>query len=322
MVFKASLRSFVFLFAVIGLTGCLTTTHVVQKPVSTAVLQEASKEQLVATINQMASRVQSLNATVDIDTSVTKQKKGKTNQYQITDYPQISGYVLVRKPEMLRMKGLVPVVRSTLFDMVSNGKTFALSIPPQNKYIIGSNQVGKPSSEALENLRPQAVMDALLQKEIDLENEIAVVEQGTETVKDPKTHKDVEQGDYELIVDRKNGNDWYLSRKIVFNRVDLLPHRQLIYNPHGEVVTDAHYENFTSYEGNIFPTIVQIARPIENYSIQLSIVKLTVNQPLRDDQFALSQPPGSRLVNLDQKNSNATALNEQQPAAESPKPMR
>lgn len=322
MVFKARLRSFVFLFALISLTGCLTTKHVVQKPVSTAVLQAASKQQLIATINQMASRVQSLNATVDIDTSVSKQKRGKTNQYQVTDYPQISGYVLVRYPEMLRMKGLVPVVRSTLFDMVSNGKTFALSIPPQNKFIIGSNQVGKPSSQALENLRPQAVLDALLLKEIDLQKEIVVVEQGTETVKDPKTHKDVEQGAYELIVDRKDGNDWYLSRKIVFNRVDLLPHRQLIYNPQGEVVTDAHYENFTSYEGNIFPTIVQIARPIENYSIQLSIVKLTVNQPLRDDQFVLNQPPGSKLVNLDQKNGNATALNEQQPAAEVPKPMR
>jgi outer membrane lipoprotein-sorting protein len=313
MVFNSRLRNLIFLFAVVALTGCLFRTHVVQRPLSTATLKEASKEKLIATINGMASRVQSLNATVDIDTSVSKQKKGKTNQYQVTDYPQISGYVLVRKPEMLRMKGLIPVVRSTLFDMVSNGKTFALSIPPQNKFIVGSNQVGKPSSQALENMRPQAVLDALLLKEIDLQNEIAVLEQGTETVKDPKSHKDVEQADYELIVDRKQGNDWYLSRKIIFNRVDLFPHRQLIYDPQGRVVTDAHYENFTNYEGVLFPAIVQIERPIENYSIQLSIVKLTVNQPLRDDQFVLSQPPGSKVTNLDQKNGNNTAVDGRPP---------
>jgi outer membrane lipoprotein-sorting protein len=286
--------------------------------VSTATLRDATKEQLIAAINDMASRVQSLNASVDIDTSVSKQKKGKTNQYQVTDYPEISGYVLVRKPEMLRMRGLVPVVRSTLFDMVSNGKTFALSIPPQSKFIVGSNQVGKPSSQALENLRPQAVLDALLLKEIDLQNEVAVLEQGTETVKDPKTHKQVEQGDYELIIFRKDGND---SRKLIFNRVDLLPHEQLIYDTQGRLVTDAHYENFTEYGGIPFPAIVELERPIENYTIQLSIGKLTVNQPLTDAQFELPQPPGSKLINLDQKNGSTAAL-DGQPSEQTPKPMR
>ncbi|HLJ25181.1 MAG TPA: hypothetical protein VKY85_00570 [Candidatus Angelobacter sp.] len=285
---------------------------------STATLRDATKEQLIGAINDMASRVQSLNASVDIDTSVSKQKKGKTNQYQVTDYPEISGYVLVRKPEMLRMRGLVPVVRSTLFDMVSNGKTFALSIPPQSKFIVGSNQVGKPSSQALENLRPQAVLDALLLKEIDLQNEVTVLEQGTETVKDPKTHKHVEQADYELIIFRKDGND---SRKLIFNRVDLLPHEQLIYDAQGRLVTDAHYENFTEYGGIPFPAIVELERPIENYTIQLSIGKLTVNQPLKDAQFELPQPPGSKLINLDQKNGSTAAL-DGQPAEQTPKPMR
>lgn len=301
------------------LVGCLFRTHEVVRPLSTATLQDATKNQLIATINSMASRVQSYAATVDIDTTVSRQKKGKTNQYKVTDYPQISGYVLVRKPEMLRMKGLVPVVRSTLFDMVSNGKTFALSIPPQNKFIVGSNTMGKPSSQALENLRPQAVMDALLQKDIDLQNEKAVLEQGMETVKDPKTHKDVEQQDYELIVIRHEGDDWYLSRKIFFNRVDLLPHRQLIYDIQGQVATDAAYENFSNHEGVLFPSIVRIERPIENYSIQLSIIKLTLNQPLKDDQFALVQPPGAKLINLDQKNGNTAEVNP--PSGADSKPM-
>jgi outer membrane lipoprotein-sorting protein len=308
------------LLAVLPLAGCLFRTHEVVKPVSTAVSKVATKEELIETINSMASRVQSFSASVDIDTTVSRQKKGHANQYRVTDYPEISGYVLVRKPEMLRMKGLVPVVRSTLFDMVSNGKTFALSIPPQNKFVVGSNQVGKPSSQALENLRPQAVMDALLLKEIDLQNEIVVLEQGMETVKDPKSHKEVQQPDYELIIDRKEGNDWYLSRKIVFNRVDLLPHRQLIYDVQGQVTTDAHYENFTNYEGILFPSIVEIERPIENYSIQISITKLTLNQPLKDEQFALNRPAGSKLIDLDQKNG-AAALHEQ-PPEETPKQMR
>lgn len=320
MLSNSRLRNLILLFTVTPLMGCLLRTHEVVRPISTATLEDATKAQLIAGINSTASRMQSLSASVDIDTTVSKQKKGKTNQYQVTDYPEISGYVLMKKPEMLRMKGLVPVVRSTLFDMVSDGKNFALSVPPKNEFIVGANRVGKPSSQAIENLRPQAVMDALLLKEIDLDNEQVVLEQRTEIVKDPKTHKDMEQADYELIVIRRENNDWYLSRKIVFNRVDLLPHRQLIYDLEGRVATDAEYENFTNYEGVSFPSIVLINRPIENYSIQLSITKLNLNQPLTDQQFSLNQPPGSKLINLDQKNGNTASLNGQL-EEETSKPM-
>jgi hypothetical protein len=216
------------------------------------------------------------------------------------------------------MIGLVPVVRNRLFDMVSNGKTFALSIPPQNKFIVGSNEINKPSPAALENLRPQAIFDALLLKEIDPENEIALFEQSTETVKDRKTHKDVEQADYEVIVSRKHGKNWYLSRKIIFSRVDLLPHRQFIYNLQAQLVTDAQYDKFANYAGTMLPTSIQIDRPLEGNSIQLTITKASVNQELGDEQFVLTQPPGSQLVDMDRERST-TALNEQRPQ-EAPKP--
>lgn len=296
------------LICVLPLTGCLFRSHDVQKPMSTAALKSATLDELVSIIDSSASRLQSVKATVDIDTSVTKPKKDKANEYKVTDNPQISGYLLVRKPEMLRMKGLVPVVRNTMFDMVSNGKTFELSIPVQNKFIVGSNQISKPSPQPLENLRPQHIFDALLLKPIDPENEIAVMEQGTEPVKDPKTHKDVEQLDYEVIIIRRENQKWHLSRKIFFNRADLLPHRQLIYSLDGQVVTDAHYDNFNDYMGVQFPSIIQVQRPIENYWIKLSVIKMELNSPMTDDQFALVRPSGAQFINLDQRNGNAAAL--------------
>ncbi len=68
---------------------------------STAKLQTASKEQLVAYISAEAAKIKTLNATVDIATSVGGEKKGK-----VTDYEEIRGYILVRKPNLLRMIGL------------------------------------------------------------------------------------------------------------------------------------------------------------------------------------------------------------------------
>ncbi len=70
---------------------------------------------------------------------------------------------------MLRMIGLLPIVRNRAFDMVSNGDRFELSIPPKNRFITGSNQLTKISGNALENLRPQVIYEALLMPAIDPE---------------------------------------------------------------------------------------------------------------------------------------------------------
>ncbi|HEY1937992.1 MAG TPA: hypothetical protein VGJ33_08665 [Candidatus Angelobacter sp.] len=268
---------------------------------SSATLRDATLEQLVDFVNTNAEKLKTLKATVDIDSSVLQQTKDK-----VIDNPQVAGYVLVRKPEMLRMRVLVPVVRNTMIDMVSNGETFELAIPPKSQFIVGSNkQPEKPSPQPMYNLRPQHISDALLLKPIDPQKEIAVLENTTEIVKDPKTHKDAEQATYTIIVIDKDKDGYYLARKIVFSRTDLLPHEQSIYNRQGQLVTFARYENFSDYGGIQFPGIVSIQRPIEGYGLTLSIVKLDVNVPLTDEQFVLTQPPGSHLINVDSPSAAA-----------------
>jgi len=300
---KARFTFLLLVFAVLVLNGCgLRTSHPIKMRASTAVLKEASLDQLVDTLNSNAAKLQTLKATVDIDSSVLERKKDK-----VTDNPQVAGYILVRKPEMLRMIGLVPVVRNRMFDMVSNGRTFEFAIPPKNKFYVGSDgQPAKPSPEPMLNLRPQHIADALLLKPIDPEKETAVLEHTTEIVKDPKTHKDAEQSAYTVIVLDKDEAGSYLSRKIVFSRTDMLPHEQYIYDRQGRLVTFARYENFTETAGISLPGIVSIQRPIEGYALTLSIVKLDVNVALTDDQFVLTQPAGSQVVNLDTQSSAAT----------------
>src|SRR5436189_3752507 len=93
------------LIAVLPLTGCLFRSHDVQKPFSTAALKSASLEELVQNINSSASRLQSLRATVDIDTSATKPKKSKANGYKVTDNPQEKRWVVVAKAEDVGLDG-------------------------------------------------------------------------------------------------------------------------------------------------------------------------------------------------------------------------
>ena len=280
-------------------TGCLFRTRKLDRQFSNAALKSATQEQLIQYLDSQAARTQSLQATVDIDTSSEDPQNGR-----VTDYKEIRGYVLARKPAMLRMKGLLPVVRNTAFDMVSDGQEFKLWIPPKNKFVVGTNSDDNyRPDKRLENLRPQHIYDALLLREIG-SDEIAVLENGYETVLDARKHR-VEQPDYQMAVIRRGANGWFLSRKIEFSRSDLLPHRQQIYDQQGNVVTDARYQNYKDYSGIEFPSTIAIERPREGYDITLSILKLEVNRPLTDEQFALEQPPGAEVVHLEQSHSAA-----------------
>lgn len=286
--------------AVFPLGGCLFRTRHVDRQLSNVPLKTASQADLIRYINAQATAIRSLQATVDINASVGDEKNS-----QVTDYSEIRGYVLLRKPAMLRLKGLMPLVRNTAFDMVSDGEQFRLWIPTKNKFVMGANNFESLQPQhKLENLRPQHIYDALLLPEIGADG-IAVLENGYETVLDARRHR-VEQPDYQLAVIQRGPNGWYLSRKIEFSRSDLRPHQQQIFDLQGNVVTEVRYRDYKDYGGIEFPSGIEIDRPREGYDIALSIVKLELNRALTDEQFALEQPPGAEVVHMDQANSHET----------------
>ena len=291
--------AFILVLVVLPTTGCLLRTRPVEEQYSKTPLQESSQQALIDSINRQSETIRSLKATVDIDTSAGGVKKG-----HVTDYKEIRGYVLARKPAELHMVGLMPIVRTTAFDMVSDGERFKLWIPPKNRFVTGLNQVPTPNTDQpMENIRPQNIYDALLIRRIDPESEIAVLENGYETLHDAKGHR-VLQEDYELTVIRRYGNDWKLSRKIVFSRVDLKPHRQYIYDEDGKVATDAKYAEYKDYDEVSYPSRIEIYRPQEEYDITLNMLKVDINKPLNDDQFVLEQPAGAEVVHLDRPQSS------------------
>ena len=282
---------------ILPLTGCLFRSRKVERVLSSVPLKIATQQELVEALNTQAAKIQTMQATVDIDTSV-----GGANRGKVTDYKEIRGYVLARKPSMLRMIGLLPIVRNRAFDMVSDGKEFKLWIPPKNRFVVGRNDVVTPNpKQPFENVRPQNIYEALLIRAIDPEQEIAVLENGFERVLDAK-RRPYDQPDYELVVVRKGKVGWFLSRKIIFSRTDLQPHRQQIYDDNGVLVTDVRYGDYNEYDGIQFPKQTEIERPQEEYDITLNIVKLELNKPLNDDQFELQQPAGAEVVHLGQQN--------------------
>ena len=284
------------------LGGCLFRSHRVTKSVFVGTLKQATMQELVAKVNGDAAKIKTVRATVDIDSSVGGSRTGR-----VTEFQEVRGYILLRKPGNLRMTGLVPVVRNRMFDMVSDGANFRLSIPPKNRFVIGAQEVTKPSDKPFENLRPRQIYDVLQVSEIPL-NELPVLESSTVLVRDAH-HKDIEEPNYILTLihyDNASGRAW-ISRKIYFSREDLTVQKQVLFDKDGNTATIGTYYNYVADpNGIVFPHLISIDRPQEQYTMQLGVVKLELNVPLPDDTFQLPRPEGSELQVLDNVTPDAS----------------
>ena len=273
------------------LGGCLSRSRPVSLRLSTAPLLTATSSDLVERVNDQVSKIHTVRATMKLTASVGGSKRGKISEYQ-----EIQGYLLARKPSFLRMIGLFPILQNRMFDMASDADSFKVWLPSKNQFIVGINQESRPSNSPLGSLRPQVILDALLLQAISQSEGPAVLEEGNHTVLDSASRRPLLQPDYTLNIVRRNGHGWYLARKISFDRTDLKPYREVDYDENGSVVTDTHYEGYATSDGCTFPTKVEIWRPQEEYSIRLKIVKLSLNESIPDGQFRLEPPPGARVV--------------------------
>jgi outer membrane lipoprotein-sorting protein len=122
-----------------------------------------------------------------------------------------------------------------------------------------------------------------------------VLDAGEHTGIDRDTQKPVPQPDYALDIIKQNGQGWHLARKTVFDRADLRPREQVMYDESGSVVTDVLYDEYKEFNGVLFPTTIRIWRPQEEYSIKLEVTKLTINGRIMDDQFVLEPPSGAGI---------------------------
>lgn len=277
-----------------ALTGCLSHTRKLPQPKMPSVVLSADSEQLVSNINKQYEAIQTLNATVEFQASVGGEQKGK-----ITDYTSVKGYILLRKPEMLRVLGLLPVLNTRAFDLASDGATFKLWIPHENKAIIGTNAVSKASAKPLENMRPYIFFDSLLIHEIG-PNDLLSLTADTKTMLDPKKKQLLLEPEYNLGVFRKDSQSNVLvpERVIHISRVDLLPSGEDIYDKDGNIQTQAVYGPYETFGEFRFPGSITIKRPLEEYQIVITFQKVTVNQSLPDDQFRLDIPKGTQIQNL------------------------
>lgn len=269
--------------AVVLLVGCASRVRRVTPPAGLPKpALVATKAELLERYSRQADGIRSLNAAVKM-----KAETGSAFAGVIKEYRQIGGYILAERPGWIRVIGQAPVVGSDIFDMVSDGKTFRMYIPSKKKFLVGPARLEHAGKNAVENLRPQPLYEAMLWEKIPATDPVVVEQEDEEQ---PLTRN------YVLTVLRHVGENWEIDRRVWFDRSDLQVSRMEIFGAGGRLESDIRYSGWQAEAGGpLFPGQIVVKQPRGDYSLEIDVTRVRLNEEIPAERFQLKQPAGTEL---------------------------
>ncbi|HEY8559340.1 MAG TPA: hypothetical protein VIL74_02970 [Pyrinomonadaceae bacterium] len=283
------------------------------------------------------ARVGSMRAKMDLkfeDNSFAE--SGIAEKYKTAD-----GEIVVQRPANILLKVQVPIIKSDVAQMTSDGTKFRVAILQDGgdgrykKFVTGTNKadysllqeqvkktdldngkVIKQNVNAFSNLRPQHFTEAMLVRPVDTENyaylmtTILQEEVDVEGLKKKSPLAWVLRG-YYLLEEMKKETDGSLkiARRFWFDRVGgIRLARQQIFDERGEIDSDIVY----GQEGNLgsngeynnLPLRIQVTRPKEKYKMRLTYQTpetVSLGKTYPLAAFELKNEWGLEEVDLDKK---------------------
>ncbi len=302
--------------------------------------EDAAQADLIKEVNRFAG-VESIRAQMDLkfeDNSFAQ--FGSKEVYRSAD-----GEVVVQRPAQILINFKIPVIKSDVAQMTSDGVKFRVAVLKDDsggkyrKFVIGTNDADysklqqslsqangdggsqiKQSVNAFANLRPQHFTDAMLVRPTDDQHlyvsstTFQIEEDETADKKSPL--RKVNRGYYLLDEYAKTADGGMrISRRFWFDRVGgLRLARQQIYDRKGEIESDIVY----GAEGNLtdtgqynrLPLRITVTRPQEKYSMKLTYQmpeQVKIGRKYPDSAFVLQNSWGLEVVDLDKKLQEVTA---------------
>jgi hypothetical protein len=256
---------------------------------------------LIAEVNRLA-RVQSLRGKVDIEFQDTSfATSGIAEKYRAAD-----GTVVLQRPGKIFLIIQAPFISTDIARMTSDGEHFRVAVLQGDlkyrRFVMGTNSAiyrkltaevpvdirgaGKKKTKseeetvnALSNLRPQHLTDALLMQGIDQRPTVMYAQsEFYQEEKDPRqqsSSKRVMRGYYFLDELEPTGQGTArLLRRFWFDRVAGVRLARLqTFNPNGILDTDVTYRDLKNFgaDANIqLPAIIELTRPQDHYKLSLT----------------------------------------------------
>jgi len=325
------------IFGILVSTGC----NIVKKESKTPTLlktEEATQAELMNEVNRFA-RVNSMRAKMDL-----KFEDNSFAQFGSKDvYRSADGEIVVQRPASILLKVQVPVIKTDVAQMTSDGETFRVAIlndggsGKYKKFVKGTNAADysklqksmnkddsdgtiKENVNAFANLRPQHFTDAMLVRPIDTAN-VYTMSTIFQIENDPTQNKKsplftVMRGYYLLDeFGKQNDGSLKIVRRFWFDRVGgIRLARQQLFDAKSEIESDIIYgkEGALTATGDYanLPLRIQVTRPKDKYTMSLTYQSpeaVTIGKPYPAKAFVLENTWGLQEVDLDEKLREANA---------------
>ncbi|MGI8835403.1 MAG: hypothetical protein ACR2H4_02050 [Pyrinomonadaceae bacterium] len=332
-------------FVVVLNTGCgLFGTHKkVQVPQLLTPLSEAAKSRLITEVNRLAS-VRSLHGKVDIvfeDTSFAD--SGIAEKYR-----QADGTVTLQRPGQVYLIIAVPFIAKDIAQMTSNGETFRVAVlqgdDKYRRFVKGTNSaiyekldadetepdpqkrkkdkmVEKETVNALSNLRPQHLTDALMVSPIPPAAQSGLTYAQSEFYQEEADSRPEKKGarlvrGYYLLEEfsQPGPGDARLLRRFWFDRVNGIRLARIqSFDENGLLTTDVSYWDEKPFGENgqaRLPARVEITRPHDHYKLSITYqapATVDVDKEFRPEAFVLENRWQLSEVDLDARQRSKAA---------------
>jgi hypothetical protein len=256
-------------------------------------------------------------------------------------YKTADAIIVVQRPDNIQLKVQIPIIKTDLVQMSSNGEKFCIAILQDGgdgkykKFVCGTNaadyspleeevknlevdksgKVLKQNVNAFASLRPQHFTDAILMRPVDMENytylKSTVTQEEIELDEKKKRPKSWFLRGYYLLEEfHKNGDgSLKISRRFWFDRVGQVRlARQQIFDSEGEIDADIVYGklgNLTksgTYDN--LPLEIELTRPKEKYKMRLTYQSpelVSIGKTYPQEAFVLENEKNLPVVDLDLK---------------------
>src|SRR5882672_9478947 len=318
-------------------SGCgLFGTHKkVQVPQLLAPLAEANTAQLVGEVNRLAA-VRSIHGKIDIifeDTSFAE--AGLAEKYR-----QADGQITLQRPGQIYLIIQVPFIAKDIAQMTSNGESFRVAVlqgdEKYRRFVKGTNNAtyekldmdGKPAASekpnkvmnaketvnALSNLRPQHLTDALMISAIPEPNQSGLRYARSEFYQEEPDNRSqarptvrVIKGYYLLEeFSQPTTSETRLLRRFWFDRVGGIRLARIqSFNDQGLLITDVSYwdEKPFAETGQLrLPSRVEITRPHDHYKLSIAYqtpATVEIDRAFQPEAFVLENRWQLPEVDLD-----------------------
>lgn len=332
-------------------TGCglFRPSKKVQVPQLLGPLSEADTPRLVSEINRLAG-AKSIHGKVDIEFEDTSfAEVGIAEKYK-----QADGTVTIQRPGKIYLVISVPFIAKDIAQMTSDGESFRVAVlegeDKYKRFVKGTNNAayepldingspspapspkrrdmtGKETVNALSNLRPQHLTEALLISPIASgPGDVAFVRSEFYQEEDdtrPKARKGVRivRGYYLLEeVSQPANGEARLIRRFWFDRYNgIRLARVQSFDVRGSLITDvAYWDEKTLGETvqRVLPSRIEITRPRDKYKLRIvyqSPSSVDIDKEYRPEAFVLENRWQLPEVDLDERLRNRATIRSNSP---------